>query len=97
MTGGREGGRVLLHIGDFLIQKSQGGFQRLAMLRVGGGLQFVYDASARELQVFLFLLVTNLGIGLIAGIGVGLREFCGFNLICYVFTFPSSGHDSILA
>ncbi len=52
MTGGRESGRVLLHVGDLFIQKSQGGFQRLAMLRVGGGLQFVHDAGTREFQSF---------------------------------------------
>jgi hypothetical protein len=88
---------VLVHVGDFFVEESHGGFERFAVLRVRGGLQFVYDAGARELQILFFLLVTNLGVGLIASVRVGLREFCGLNLVCYVFTFPSSGHGSILA
>ena len=69
-----EVGRLgLLNFADFLVEVGESGFEGLAVLRVGGGLEVVDDSDAGELEVFALLIAAQL-LG-----GFGRR--CGFFLL----------------
>ena len=98
MAGGRAKTiHALIQFRDFTIQVRQGGFERLAMMGMRRGFEFMHDAHARKLQVLLFLLLTDLCVGLISGIGIRLGNFRGLYLGFHVFAFPSTRHGLILA
>src|SRR6266404_8946961 len=88
-------GRASAQVGDFFVQVGEGGFEGFAVIGVGGGIQVVCDAGARELQL-LYVLVAGL---LLGTFGVASRKrlgaFFGFDLRFYVFAFPASRHRHI--
>jgi hypothetical protein len=55
-TGARRPLRRLGEVGDFFVEMSEGGFERFAVIGVGGGDEVVGDAGARELQLLDVLL-----------------------------------------
>jgi hypothetical protein len=87
---------ALIQFRDFTIQVRQGGFERLTMMGMRRGFEFMHDAHARKLQVLLFLFLADLRVGLISGIGIGFGYFRGLYLGFHVFAFPSTRHMLIL-
>jgi hypothetical protein len=53
-------GSGLNDFADFLIQVGEGGFEGFAVLRVGGRFQVVHYSNPGELQVFTFLIPSQL-------------------------------------
>ena len=82
----------LLQIGDFFVEVGEGGFERFAMLGMGGGSKVIHDAGARQLQIVEPLFARDLFRGFLydAPFVLGSFRFC--HLRFDVLAFPASCH-----
>jgi nucleoside-diphosphate-sugar epimerase len=85
-----------VEFGDFFVEVGQGGFERFAVIGVGGGFEVVDDAGAGELKVLADLLLAHFFVRFGACTVVRLFFFYGGDLRFYVFAFPASRHIRIL-
>jgi hypothetical protein len=83
----------LVELGEFLFEVSEGGFQRLAVVRVRCRGKLVHDAGSRQLQIRALPLTVHL-LGRLASRGGFLPWLLGlFDLGFYILTFPTTCHD----
>lgn len=87
----------LVELGEFLFEVSEGGFQRLAVVRVRCRGELVHDAGSGQLQILALPLTVNL-LGRLGSRGSFLPWLLGlFDLGFYIFTFPTTCHVYSLA
>jgi hypothetical protein len=84
----------LPEFGKFFVEVGQGGFERLTMIGISGGLQVVEDARAGQLDTLAFLIAESRFGGLFPVFG-----FCGrgpgcFHLRFHVLAFPATRHNN---
>jgi hypothetical protein len=86
-------GQELAELGEFLVEVSKGGFQRLAVVRVGCRGELVHDAGSGQLQILALPLTVKL-LGRFGCRGRFLPWGLGlFDLRFYILTFPTTCHN----